>query len=128
MVLEAQVKTLRESVEKKPLTWLMVSAVFGAFCLFLVLLISGALSSDFTNSPNSIRRYVVAEDGLSLDDKLNRSNKSGLTGTRDVPVFFSDFNVEMTRDANGDLVPQRESFENDKANEVANIEQRFMVN
>jgi hypothetical protein len=34
----------------------------------------------------------------------------------------------MTRDANGDLVPQRESFENDKANDVANIEQRFMVN
>ncbi len=86
------------------------------------------LASSFTNSPNNIRRYIVAEDGLSLDDKLHRNQKSTLTGSRDVPVFFSDFNVEMTRDANGDLVPQRESFTDEKVNDVANIEQRFMVN
>lgn len=83
--------------------------------------------SGFNNSPNNIRRYVVAEDGLSLDDKINRNSKSGLTGSRDVPVFFSDFNVEMARDADGNLNPQRESFAGEK-DDVANIEQRFMVN
>jgi len=83
--------------------------------------------SGFNNSPNNIRRYVVAEDGLSLDDKINHNSKSGLTGSRDVPVFFSDFNVEMARDADGNLNPQRESFAGEK-DDVANIEQRFMVN
>lgn len=98
-----------------------------AVLLVLVLIVWPA-TSGFTNSPNNIRRYVVAEDGVSLDDKLHRYQKSGLTGSRDVPVFFSDFNVEMTRDANGDLVPSRESFTDEKVNDVANIEQRFMVN
>jgi hypothetical protein len=83
--------------------------------------------SGFNNSPNNIRRYVVAEDGLSLDDKINHNSKSGLTGSRDVPVFFSDFNVEMARDADGNLNPQRESFAGEK-DDVTNIEQRFMVN
>ncbi len=84
--------------------------------------------SSFSNSPTAIRRYVVADEGMSLDDKLHRNTRSGLTGSRDVPVFFSDFNVEMTRDANGDLVPVRESFTNEKATDVRNIEDRFLVN
>ncbi len=103
------------------------TVVIGLLTVLCLGLFIGVVSG-FTNSPNSIRRYVVAEDGFSLDDKLHRNQKSTLTGSRDVPVFFSDFNVEMTRDANGDLVPQRESFTDEKANDVANIEQRFMVN
>lgn len=94
----------------------------------LVIGLSIGLGSSFTNSPTSIRRYVVADEGMSLEDKIHRSSRSNLTGSRDVPVFFSDFNVEMTRDANGDLVPVRESFANDKVNDVANIEDRFLVN
>lgn len=106
---------------------LATGIIVGLVLLVISLSIGWGVSS-FTNSPNNIRRYVVAEDGVSLDDKLHRYQKSGLTGSRDVPVFFSDFNVEMTRDANGDLVPARESFTEDKVNDVANIEQRFMVN
>lgn len=104
----------------------MLWAVIFVFVLWAIVTTVGW--SAFENKPNNIRRYIVADDGLSLDDKINRSSKSGLTGSRDVPVFFSDFNVEMARDADGNLNPQRESFTNEKANDVTNIEQRFMVN
>lgn len=96
--------------------------------LVVFLMITMFTTSGFSNTPTAIRRYVVADEGMSLDDKLHRNTRSGLTGSRDVPVFFSDFNVEMTRDANGDLVPVRESFTNEKATDVSNIEERFLVN
>jgi hypothetical protein len=104
-----------------------LSLIVGLFVVVIFLSVGWGVSS-FTNSPTSIRRYVVADEGLSLEDKMHRASRSTLTGSRDVPVFFSDFNVEMTRDPNGDLVPVRESFSNDKVNDVANIENRFLVN
>ncbi len=111
-------------------TYSKLTIVFVVF-LALMFIVGTMLSSSvdaFSNSPTSIRRYVVADEGMSLDDKLHRNTRSGLTGSRDVPVFFSDFNVEMTRDANGDLVPVREGFTNEKATDVRNIEDRFLVN
>ncbi len=111
-------------------TYSKLTIVFAVF-LVLMFIVATTLSASvdaFSNSPTSIRRYVVADEGMSLDDKLHRNTRSGLTGSRDVPVFFSDFNVEMTRDANGDLVPVRESFTNEKATDVRNIEDRFLVN
>jgi hypothetical protein len=89
--------------------------------------IGWGVAANFENKPNNIRRYVVGQEGWSLDDKINSNAKSGLTGSRDAPVFFSDFNVEMARDADGNLNPTRETFTGEK-NDVTNIEQRFMVN
>lgn len=119
-----------KKADKKEITAYVMALWAAVVVLLLWALVTtvGWGASGFTNSPNNIRRYIVADDGVSLDDKINRSAKSGLTGTRDVPVFFSDFNVEMARDADGNLNPQRESFSNEKVNDVTNIEQRFMVN
>lgn len=102
-----------------------VMALWGLVLVLLILMIVGF--STFENKPNNIRRYVVGQEGWSLDDKINSNSKSGLTGSRDAPVFFSDFNVEMVRDGQGNLNPTRESFSGEK-DDVTNIEQRFMVN
>jgi hypothetical protein len=121
----AQVK----AANNKAITAYVMSlwAVILVLLLWVFVTTIGWSVSGFNNSPNNIRRYIVADDGVSLDDKINRNSKSGLTGSRDVPVFFSDFNVEMARDSDGNLNPQRESFAGEK-DDVANIEQRFMIN
>jgi len=121
--------TLDVLVQKNArLTWV---ALLSLASILLVVVVTWGATSGFSNSPTSIRRYIVGPDGRSLDEKVHeyqQSGASGLTGSRDVPVFFSDFNVEMGRDANGDLVAQRETFTNEKVNDVRDIEQRFMVN
>ena len=98
--------------------------------VIVVLLIIIVTKSGFENNPNSIRRYIVATDGISLDDKMhNAQRSSGLTGSRDAPVFFSDYDIEMRKDVNGDLVADRsESFVDEKVTDVTNIESRFMLN
>ncbi len=95
----------------------------------LFLLIGFGLGkSAFENNPNAIRRYIVSTDGVSLDDKMNYSTRSGLTGSRDAPVFFSDYDIEMKKDSNGNLVADREQFVDEKVTDVTNIESRFMLN
>jgi hypothetical protein len=45
-------------------------------------------------------------------DRWTKGAKSQLTGTRDVPVFFQDYDVEMQRkSANGAVATAREGFE-----------------
>jgi hypothetical protein len=84
--------------------------------------------STFENNPNAIRRYIVSTDGVSLDDKMHYSQRSGLTGSRDAPVFFSDYDIEMKKDSEGNLVADREQFVDEKVTDVTNIESRFMLN
>ena len=93
-------------------------------CLLVVVLPMGVLGVSGLSDPNNIRRYVVGSDGQSLDDKLN-GNRSGLTGSRDIPVFFQDFDTELTRDAAGNLVNEREGLSGDK-DPVSDIEKRFL--
>lgn len=101
---------------------IVVAAIIGLIA-WLITTVSG-----FENNPNSIRRYIVATDGVSLDDKMHAAQRSNLTGSRDAPVFFSDYDIEMRKDTNGDLVADREGFVNEKATDVTNIENRFMLN
>lgn len=104
--------------------------LLGTAALALGWLMYLTFRSGFENNPNGIRRYIVATDGISLDDKMhNAQRSSGLTGSRDAPVFFSDYDIEMRKDANGDLVADRsESFVDEKVTDVTNIESRFMLN
>lgn len=51
-------------------------------------------------------------------DKWSKGEKSQLTGTRDVPVFFQDYDVEMSRkSATGAVSTAREGFEGGRGDE-----------
>lgn len=81
--------------------------------------------SPFANLPND---YGIGQRGdvvvatpqleeLSLRQKndiavakLSAGNTSQLTGTRDIPVFFQDYDVEAVRSKNGAVSTAREGF------------------
>ncbi len=97
--------------------------------VLVVVIFWSSTSSSFSN-PNNIHRYIVGQDGMSLDDKINAAShvKSTLTGTRDIPVFFQDYNLELTRDeASGNLVSSRGETLAGERDEIAEIEQKFML-
>jgi hypothetical protein len=88
--------------------WVSIaSALLGGLLLVVVLWWWTKPAASTLANPNAIHRYVVGLDGSSLDDRINAAaalNKhSGLTGTRDVPVFFQEFNSELVRDDDGNL-------------------------
>lgn len=112
----------------------MVALVLIVVVIVVLIVHAHGEASEFTN-PNNIHRYVVGQDGLSMDDKINAAAatvpKSGLTGTRDVPVFFQDFGMELAADETGNLVAQRSgdkvsALAGDK-DEIADIEKKFML-
>lgn len=96
--------TLIEKARALALKYWVHAAAFLLGLLFGWLVFGG--SSGFAN-PNAIHRYVVGLDGTSLDDRINAAaaldSRSSLTGTRDVPVFFQDFNSELVKDSEGNL-------------------------
>ena len=71
--------------------------------------------SGFTNDPNNIRRYVEVGNN-SQDDRqvnaINAARKSGMTGSRDIPVFFQDYDYDMTLSKTG-LKNSREGLAGD---------------
>ncbi len=97
--------------------------------IFLIGMAISWVTSGFENNPNGIRRYVVATDGLSLEEKMHAAQRSsGLTGSRDVPVFFSDYGVEASKDSNGDMLTEHaEGFVDERVTDVSDIEKRFML-
>lgn len=104
--------------------WYVVAVLVAIFVLWAMM-----SSSSFTD-PNNIHRYVVGQDEMSMDDKINAAvrSRSQLTGTRDVPVFFQDYGIEATVDeASGNVVTQHgETFAGDK-DEIYEIEKKFML-
>lgn len=100
-------------------------AVLGAVALVTIVMTLVLSSSSFENNPNSIRRYIVSGE-TSLDERMQQARKSNLTGSRDAPVFFSDYDVQMYKDKEGALV--QENFVNEKVTDLTNIENRFMLN
>ena len=127
-------------VAHKMLTSLMVVVLV---VLFVVLVIHVSKKSGFTD-PNDIRRYVVGLDGLTMDDKINAARQKALaasapasapaapaastmTGTRDIPVFFQDFGIEVDHDASGNLVTNRGETLAGSKDEIADIEKKFML-
>jgi hypothetical protein len=62
-------------------------------------------------------RYQAGPDGVSLNDRMvaaqakaqPQANVSGLTGSRDVPVFFQDYDYDM-QVKGGNIYNRREGF------------------
>lgn len=89
----------------------------------IYLLVVDSISS-FSN-PNDTQyanRYQAGPDGVSLNDRMvaaqakgvaawqaSQGNVSGLTGSRDVPVFFQDYDYDM-QVKGGNIYNQREGF------------------
>ena len=100
------------------------------FIIVLLIVIIGLLSalvhqkSSFSN-PNDTQyanRFQAGPDGESLNDRMvaaqakgvaawqaSQGNVSGLTGSRDVPVFFQDYDYDM-QVKGGNIYNQREGF------------------
>lgn len=56
-------------------------------------------SGFYGNDPNNIRKYQLVGDQSQSDrqvDAVNAMNKSSMTGSRDIPVFFQDYDYDMT--------------------------------
>ena len=114
------------AVTDRNLLWTCV--IFSALTLLFVMLIAfngmDVLASSFSN-PNDTQyanRYQAGPDGVSLNDRMvaaqakgvaawqaSQGNVSGLTGSRDVPVFFQDYDYDM-QVKGGNIYNQREGF------------------
>jgi hypothetical protein len=53
--------------------------------------------------PNNIRQYQLVNDQSQSDRQVDYVNKqtSGMTGTRDIPVFFQDYDYDMSLSKTG---------------------------
>jgi hypothetical protein len=124
-----------------------VTMVFLMVCLLLVILwLTGVVTPHIHTEPfadtsaTAIMCKQVMENRPSLCDKVEAADravaasnaaKSTLTGTRDVPVFFQDYDYEMQqkgsnlyndREGNAEGYRSRESYEDNVANNaVGNI-------
>lgn len=99
--------------------------------MLVILLVAGVFDKEqgnFQNMPDygiGQRGDVIAavpsyeEQSLRQKvDKWSKGGKSQLTGTRDVPVFFQDYDVEMGRKGDtGAVSTAREGFEGGRADE-----------
>jgi hypothetical protein len=97
-----------------------------AICMIIVAICMIAIASSksisgFANLPDygiGQRRDVIAAipayEELSLQQKVDVAaagvKTSQLTGSRDVPVFFQDYDVEAVRSKNGAVSSAREGF------------------
>lgn len=93
--------------------------------LILIILVSTHLNkcslikSPFANDPNNIRKYQLVGDQSQSDRQaaaIMNVQKSGLTGSRDVPVFFQDYDYDMTLSKTG-LSTSREGLADNSVDE-----------
>lgn len=112
---------------------LPVWACWVQFVAVILILIHVALQfygvSNFENMPDygigqrgDVIAAVPSYEETSLRQKVDQWTKpvttSQLTGSRDVPVFFQDYDVEMARRSAGSAVgTTREGFENGRGEE-----------
>lgn len=102
---------------------LMCVAQFIMIAVIFLISIIGLFGgwSNFANLPDygiGQRRDIIAAipayEELSLQQKVDAAaasvKTSQLTGTRDVPVFFQDYDVEAVRSKNGAVSTVREGF------------------
>lgn len=107
------------------INWLTVwKIVVTIWLIILTILVFHPPVSKFSN-PNDTQysnRYQAGPDGESLNDRMvaaqakgvaawqaSQGNVSGLTGSRDVPVFFQDYEYDM-QVKGGNIYNQREGF------------------
>ena len=79
---------------------------------------SNKMKSSFTNDPNNIRQYVQVGDDSQNERQARavaQARVSGMTGSRDIPVFFQDYDYDMTLSKTG-LTNSREGLDNPDVN------------
>jgi hypothetical protein len=94
--------------------------------LIVIGLTSGLVHKAGLEDPNNIRRYQVGLGGVSLDDRVYDASqkKSGLTGSRDIPVFFQDYDYEMVKKG-ANMYTSREGLSDERSPE-SEIEKRML--
>ena len=104
-------------------SWLLVLMVF---FIFIVTMMDMAKNYSQLDDPNNIRRYQVGLGGVSLDDRVYEASqkKSELTGTRDIPVFFQDYDYDMIKKG-ANMYSSREGLSDERSPE-ADIEKRMV--
>ncbi|SRR5690242_2459921 len=104
-------------------SWLLVLLILFIVAVTLSDVIKTYSSLD---DPNNIRRYQVGLGGVSLDDRVYEASqkKSELTGTRDIPVFFQDYDYDMIKKG-GNMYTSREGLSDERSPE-ADIEKRML--
>ena len=115
-----------------PIFWVMVVTMIGVlYLMYLSQYIDIKKCSTFTGG-SDINRYVIGSEGQSLYDRqqlaeskarANPNPASQMTGSRDIPVFFQDYDYELNRTATG-MSNAREGLAN-KDPAQAEIENRF---
>lgn len=107
--------------------WMQVLIVL-TFVMVLILIILVSMlvhNSPFANMPDygigqrgDMIAAIPSYEEESLRQKVDRWSKptatSQLTGSRDVPVFFQDYDVEAKRNVGTALTASREGFEGGK--------------
>jgi len=83
------------------------------------------MTSGFENDGNRLRFQQVGLGGASLYDKQYEAaqKKSELTGSRDIPVFFQDYDYDMIKKG-GAMYTSREGL--DDRSPEADIEKRML--
>lgn len=121
-----------KDIPKKIFSWVWSNLLLSCLTLYVILLSIHVFypewhKSHFSN-PNDTQyanRYQAGPDGVSLNDRMvaaqakgvaawqasqaSQGNVSGLTGSRDVPVFFQDYDYDM-QVKGGNIYNQREGF------------------
>jgi len=107
--------------------WFAWMVIFTMVAIFVLVGLVSALvheKSPFSN-PNDTQyanRFQAGPDGESLNDRMVAAQAKGvaawqasqgqvstLTGSRDVPVFFQDYDIDMQQKG-GNIYNQREGF------------------
>ncbi len=116
--------------EKRILQVSIATLIFVVITMILVLVLLLSSSSSFANDYGIGQRgdviaAVPSYEEESLRQKVDRwggqpkstfnNNTSNLTGTRDIPVFFQDYDVEAKRNGAGAVSTAREGFSGGRA-------------
>lgn len=111
----------------KMMCWVQFMLILAIFIMVIVMV----SKEGFENLPDygiGQRRDVIAAvpayEEESMQQKVDRWSKqpekqevSQLTGSRDFPVFFQDYNVEAVRKGNSAVASAREGFEGGKSDD-----------
>lgn len=107
-----------DNLMKGVFVWLVVLTLWLFMIQFDVFPIQHHVGSfSNPNDPGFSYRYQAGTDGVSLNDRMvaaqakaqPQANVSGLTGSRDVPVFFQDYDYDM-QVKGGNIYNRREGF------------------
>ena len=107
------------------LSWMCLVQFLMIFAIFVISIIGAAGGwAGFANLPDygigqrgdvvvatpQLAEFSLRQKQDNAIAKLSAGNTSQLTGTRDIPVFFQDYDVEAVRSKNGAVSTAREGF------------------